>query len=529
MSRPFRLFIPLLLILLLLGLLACEVSIRDDNDPDGPATTSSVEFEHMNLDLFPDGIFRLDFHAPQEFSAGDNPLHFVVKDLNDDGYPDIVLLNADIDEELQAIRIYMHKPYAEDFPDLAESEDLPEVGASDPSQLYLDPVFVTFENDLPQFVLVEDFNGDGIQDLMVLFSADDAMVLFAGDASNNTLLTPDEMLNMKFEFVETFEAGDYPTFMVAADFEPTSATVSVDEAARALNDLHVNDLKLISQVETASTSLDVVMVNRADDSVSVAFQDGNGNFPLSTPTASQTYEEHDYIEYDDNEGVTEQPLQVVTGEFYSQDDETQTYPDFGVLVSDRTRIEVMGNVPRATIKNGTTLSQTRRDFTKVAALDVGESPQAIIAGDWDGDGLQDFMVTNREDRDYTLWYQLTAEESASREDEPLFERWDQRVRHGPGQAAAHDFNGDSVIDFVIGNIFDGDLYVVMSNGDWDDAKPGRPSDFHTPYTSKEIASGSVPSGNRPFFITVADVNGDDKADILTTITFESKLSFLIQQ
>ncbi len=426
------------LLLTFFGLLffsmACNFKERPPDDKDTTATTTELRFTHA------DGtIEELNFRAPLELDKiGSNPLGFVVKDLNKDGREDLVLLNTAIAEKDQGIRILMRT-----------SVDHTE----DPHDFFEDALILkTGRDQRPQYLVVEDMNQDGIQDLVTTHPIKDTISLWAGQLSGNQF----SLANTSTEI----QVGDFPTFIAAAEFG-------------------------------APGTLGVAITNRSSDNISLLFD----------LTKTQK------LLLDGNQGVNKNPLQLVTGDWNSDG-----CPDLAILSGDKEKVNFLKNTPCPSTSN----PAQQKTFEAMGNMDVGESPQGMIVGDWDHDGHWDIAVSNRNDDDISLLYGAG---------DGSFKRWDFRVGKGPGQLAFTDFNGDGVKDFVIGDLIDQDLTILLSNGDA--SIPGTNSQFS--YARGQIASGSILSGNRPAFIKVIDINNDKKLDILLTLPSENKLSILLQR
>ena len=361
---------------LLLFSTACSFKERPVDDEDNTATTTEMSITRI------DGtVEELKFTAPLELdNIGINPLAFAVKDLNNDQRADLVLLNSAVEEEDQAIRIIMRT-----------SQDT----SDDPHQLF--EVMITLKtgtNQRPHHLIVEDINGDGIQDIIVTNPLNDTISLWEGQRTEDQFSVADTS--------NEFQAGDFPTFIVADTFEDPG-------------------------------TIGVAIANRASDNLSILFD-------LTTDKA---------LLLDEEQGVAKDPLQLVSGDWNNDG-----CPDLASLSSENERVDFFKNTPCLT--EADTGSSQEKTFEKIGSIEIGDDPQAMIVGDWDRDGQMDLAVSNRIDDDVSLLYG---------NGDGSFNRWDIRVGEGPGQMAFTDFNADGVEDFVIGNLIDQDLTILLSNGD----------------------------------------------------------------
>ncbi|MBF0279214.1 MAG: VCBS repeat-containing protein [SAR324 cluster bacterium] len=415
---------------------ACSFKERPSDDEDNTATTTKITITRI------DGVIEtLKFSAPMEIDQiGSNPLNFVMKDLNNDNREDLVLLNSAVSEEDQAIRVLIRTS--------VDTSD-------DPNEFFENLVVLkTGTDQRPQSLIVEDVNGDGIQDLIVSHPVADSISFWEGKLSENQF----SLANTSVEI----QVGEFPTSLAAGQFRGTG-------------------------------SFGIAIANRSSDNVFLIYDILNQQSTI----------------LDGNHGVEKDPLQLVTGDWNNDG-----CLDLAILSGNKERVNIFKNTSCSNVSENSAPQEFT--FEKIGNSDVGEDPQGMIAGDWDHDGLMDLAISNRIDDDITLLYG---------EGEGIFVRWDVRVGDGPGQLASADFNGDGVEDFVVGNLIDQDLTVLLSNGDG--SRPG--TNNQRAYSRAHIASGSIPAGNRPAFIKIIDVNGDDRLDILLTLPFEDKISLLLQE
>jgi hypothetical protein len=128
----------------------------------------------------------------------------------------------------------------------------------------------------------------------------------------------------------------------------------------------------------------------------------------------------------------------------------------------------------------------------MAAYQVGKTPRAVVAGDFNGDGHLDLAVANQDGFVSVLLgdghgnFQNAVDFAAG---------------ESPLSIAAGDFNGDHVLDLAVANFVEkataGQVSVLIGNGD---------GTFRPPV---QYAAGVVPQA-----IAVGDINGDGRADLV---------------
>jgi uncharacterized repeat protein (TIGR01451 family) len=151
------------------------------------------------------------------------------------------------------------------------------------------------------------------------------------------------------------------------------------------------------------------------------------------------------------------------------------------------------------------------DFGPPRSYPVGTNPVAIVSGDFNGDGKLDLAVLNNSSGDVsvllgngdgTFKAAITATIS--------------RSGSGPTAIVAGDFNGDKKLDIVVINSGDpqegtpGLMNLLLGNGN---------GTFQPPI--------QIQAGKDPFSLTVADLNGDNKLDLIVGDHSNASLTILL--
>lgn len=129
-----------------------------------------------------------------------------------------------------------------------------------------------------------------------------------------------------------------------------------------------------------------------------------------------------------------------------------------------------------------------------ADIVTGTTPDAIVTGDFNGDGNPDLAVVNHDDGTVTIFL--------GQSDGSFTRSADYEVGSGPIAIVAADFNGDGKIDLAVANqncqvsCGKGSVSVLLNHGDG----------------SFQVSS-SYATGSDPVSIAAGDFNGDGKIDL----------------
>ena len=142
-------------------------------------------------------------------------------------------------------------------------------------------------------------------------------------------------------------------------------------------------------------------------------------------------------------------------------------------------------------------------------IPVGPQPSAIVTGDFNGDGNQDFVVTNFADNTFSLFLgngdgtfkQATGSPFAL-----------PSAVAGPIAMTASDFNSDGNLDLAIVNQTTRDVSILLGNG----------NGTFTQATGSPLATGQLPVA-----IATGDLNNDSHADLVVVNQTDNSLSVLL--
>jgi hypothetical protein len=426
------------------------------------------------------GALTANFGFLQTFSTGGAPVSVAVADVNADGKPDVIVANGNYAGTV-AVLLNTTAPGAP-FPSFATRQ-----------------LFDTSPN--PSSVASSDLNGDGRPDLIVATYAGASVLLNETSPGGSSLeFTPEQ----------TFAAGSAPDSVTVADINGdgkpdmlvtnyASATVSVfvnttapaatspSFAAQQSFDGGFAPASVVVSDVNGDGSPDLIIADSSINSVAVLLNTtALGTVASSFPTA-QSF-----------------PTRLSPNAVTVADVNEDGKPDL-----------IAANFNDNTVSlllNDTVLGTYPPNFRSQQTFAAGTEPSSVAAGDLNGDGRPDVIVSNYNAASISVLINTTEPGVIAGSFGAL-----QTFATGrqPLSVALVDINGDGKQDVVVANQRDNTVSVLLNT-----AFPGNTSAFFAAQTT-------LATGLDPFALTSADVNGDGKPDLIVANTGDRTLSVLL--
>jgi Flp pilus assembly secretin CpaC len=239
--------------------------------------------------------------------------------------------------------------------------------------------------------------------------------------------------------------------------------------------------------------LDIAVVNEIDNSLTILVNQGAGTFLAGSPIPLGT--------------TTPRTVPAIAPSIVSATLTTSGFHDLLVTDPVTDTVEVL-------LSNG---SNGGDMFTPPLRIPVGHQPSAIVTGDFNADGNQDFAVTNFGDNTFSLFLGKgdgTFNEAAH---SPFALP---SPAAGPIAMTAVDFDSDGHLDLAIVNQTTSDVSILLGNVD----SKGNPT-----FTQATSAQGGSPIavGKSPVAIATGDLNNDSHPDLVVVNQADNTVSVLL--
>ncbi|MGC1482938.1 MAG: FG-GAP-like repeat-containing protein [Candidatus Acidiferrum sp.] len=291
----------------------------------------------------------------------------------------------------------------------------------------------------------------------------------------------------------TFFVGDrYPITLslLSGSLGPSTAATSIPGATNSIlpsasYDVGVGPVALTSADFRNIGQQDLAVVNEIDNTLTILVNQGSGTFLASAGSPIAL-------------GASRANAPAIAPSITSAVLTTSGFHD--LLVTDP-----VANTVQVLLSSGD-------DTFKAATgspISVGQQPSAILTGDFNGDGNQDFVVTNFIDNTFSLFLgngdgtfkQATGSPFAL-----------PNAVAGPIAMTASDFNSDGFLDLAIVNQTTSDVSILLGNGD---------------ATFTQAANSPLAIGRLPVAVATGDVNDDSHPDLAIVNQSDNTVSVLL--
>jgi hypothetical protein len=456
------------------------------------------------------------FSGPWSFPVGDFPRAVTAGDVSGDGIPDLVVANTE----------------SNDISVLLGSGD----GTFGTEQRYWLGV-PPDELLQPWYIVIDDLDGDGLQDLVVAnwwsgYPKPSLSLLYGTGAGQFTeAVTGDRMGGRahKIAIADFDEDGAKDVVRprmdgswvswIFGDGHGTFVTNRHEAAGESPADVAVGDLD-------GDGRLDLVTANEDSDDVSVLLADGAGTFsaeqrscvvdalppcpPGSDPAAlvvgEMTGDTHADLAVANSASDT---VSILTGDgaggfsFVSSLTLAEETSPSSIAIGDLDHDDEQDLVVvgEGSIRLNVFLGNGDGTFAPPPGLPAvaGTNPTAVALGTLDGDAHLDVVVADVGSDNVTV---LLGDGDGTFASAPTVAAGSE-----PTDVAVGDVNGDQVLDLAVANDGANTVHVNLGNGD---------GSFGLPTVLETLESGGWLGG--PYSVMIADLDGDQRADVAATTT-----------
>ncbi len=437
--------------------------VTAENNPNTGAGNISVFFNTTAP-----GATAPSFAAPVTFACNPNPAAIAVGDFNDDGKPDLVVVNG--------------------TPTVSVLLNTTPTGATAPT--FTTPLTFAVGSS-PNSVAVGDFNGDGLPDIAVANgNANDVSILMNTTAIGST--TP------SFATQALFAAGEAPYSVTVGDINDDGKP-DIVVASAGDNTVSVL-LDTTAAGATAPTFAPRDSFAVGNEPLSVTLGDFNGDGRPDLAVANFNFHGPATVSI-----LLETAAGSTTAAFASQVTFAVGNSPSAIAVEDFNGdgrpdlvTATQGTDSVSVLLDTTAAGATAPTFAPQVTFNVGTLPVSVAVADFNGDGRPDLAVANEDDT-VSVLLNTTAPQTVL----PSF-GGKQTFAAGSlaSSVAAADFNGDGRPDLAVSDSGAGRVAVLLN--------PTAPG-VTTPSFSAQI---TFAAGGDPLSARAADFNGDGRPDLV---------------
>ena len=414
------------------------------------------------------------FAAVHPFTAGTHPMSVTEADLNSDGKLDLIVANFGSN----TLSVFMNTTAP---------------GATTAS-FATQQTFATGTG--PFSVTTADLNGDGRPDLVVANSESNTVsVLMNTTAAGATTAS--------FATQQTFATGTGPVSVTTADLNGDGRPdlIVADEGANEVSVLLNTTAAGATTVSFATQ--ETFATGSAPRSVTTADINGDGLPDIITA---------DYGSAEVSVLLNTTAPGATTASFAAQTTFATGAQPSSVAVADLNGDGLpdiitanYGSANVSVLLNTTAPGATTSSFAAQQTIATGNGPRSVTAVDLNGDGRPDLVVGNYNSFDLSVLLNTTVPGATAVSFAP---QQTHLTGNGPFSLAIGDLNGDGLPDIAVANYTSGTVGVLLNTTSYVEATAaGVPSpDF--------IQAAAPAAGTNPYSVTVADINGDGRPDLV---------------
>jgi hypothetical protein len=402
-------------------------AVVGDFNGDGRLDFATADHTANHASVF-GGLGDGNFLGAAQLSVGKDPTSLATADLNHDGQMDVIAGNADdasvllgsgdgsFEDPLSAAAGHPNALAVGDFngdgrldvvaagydSSVPTGQLVVLLGLGDGHYTASDPLNI---GNFLSSIVTGDFNGDGKLDIAVTSQFDNSVIVLLGNGDGT------------FTAQSPISVGTQPTAITAGDFN-------------------------------GDGRLDLAVANSVDGSVSVLLANAGGGFDPAV-----------------NYSVGASPSAIVAADFNNDG-----ILDLATANSGDGTVTLLKGQGAAGHGDGT--------FATGGSFAVGDGPSSLVAGDFNGDHFADLAVANRNSADVSVLLNNTAGGFAAQARYSI-----NSVLHpasGPSAIVAADFNHDGILDLATANGGSQNLTVLLGAAGGAFTSPDQPSSAAVP-------------------------------------------------